>query len=317
MKRINRKVVRSVFFLMGLIIIISVSSIIFSPKRESYNIIAVEEKEKSISEEPENTIDVIFMGDSESYSGFSPLQIWAEYGHTSYVCGTSAQRLCDTYALLQHVFEKQSPKLVVLETNCLFREAGLEGKSEDKALAAVSEYFPVFRYHSRWKVYVPASAQKKSQISQEKKMKGFRLRETARPYKGELPYMKESSSIREVSETVEKYIQKINRLCKDNGTALIFVSVPSAKNWSYEKHNGVSKLAEENGLEYLDLNLVEEIGIDWKKDTKDGGDHLNFEGAKKVTAYMGKYISEHYRLPDHRKDEAYQKWYENCGLLGL
>lgn len=317
MRKINGKVVRSIGFMTGLVMIMIVTSIVFSPKREVYNAIAVEEKEKSLNEEPENTLDIIFMGDSESYSGFSPLQIWAEYGHTSYVCGTTAQRLCDTYALLQHTFEKQTPKLIVLEANCLFREAGITKKTDDKSLTLAAEYFPIFQYHSRWKAYIPTSLSTKKQVLTERKMKGFRLRKTVIPYTGTLPYMKESGDIKEVEELAQEYLKKIHTLCEENNAELILVSVPSAKNWNYAKHNGVQKLAEENRLKYLDLNLAEEIEIDWKTDTKDGGDHLNFDGAKKVTKYIGKYFSEQFRLTDHRTDEKYQNWYEDCKLLGL
>ena len=286
----------------GLVLILTLSSIIFSPKREAYNVIAVDEKERSINAEPENTLDVIFVGDSESYSGFSPLQIWAEYGNTSYVCGTTAQRLCDTYSLLQHVFEKQSPKLVVLETNCLYREAGISKKSDDKSLKLAAEYFPVFQYHSRWKGYVPLTLSTKQEVANERRMKGFRLRKSVKPYTGPLPYMEKTTEIKPVSELAGE---------------LILVSVPSAKNWNYSRHNGVSELAEKNKILYLDLNLVEEIGINWKTDTKDAGDHLNFAGAKKVTKYIGKYLSEKFQLTDHRGDANYQKWYEDCKLLEL
>lgn len=317
MKRLNGKMVRSVGFMTGLVLILTVSSIIFSPKREAYNVIAVEEKERSINEEPENTLDVIFVGDSESYSGFSPLQIWAEYGHTSYVCGTTAQRLCDTYAVLQHTFEKQSPKLVVLETNCLYREAGISKETDEKSLKLAAEYFSVFQYHSRWKGYVPLSVSSQEKVTNERRLKGFRIRKTVKPYTGELPYMKESSEVKEVPELAWEYVEKINKLCQENHAELVLVSVPSAKNWNYGRHNGVTELARKNEILYLDLNLVEEIGINWKTDTKDAGDHLNFDGAKKVTRYIGKYFSEQFELTDHRGDERYQKWYEDCKLLEL
>lgn len=71
MKKLNGKIVRSVGFMTGLVLILTLSSMIFSPKREAYNIIAVDAKEQSINAEPENTLDVIFMGDSEIFWLFS------------------------------------------------------------------------------------------------------------------------------------------------------------------------------------------------------------------------------------------------------
>ena len=176
MIRISTKVVRSIGFLTGLLILMVVLSAIFAPKREIYNATAVDEKQRSLKEEPEDTIDVIFAGDSESYSAFSPLQIWTEYGFTSFVCGTSAQRLCDTYALLQETFETQSPEVVVLETNCLYRFAGIAKETDDKVMAGLSRYLPVFQYHSRWKTYLSGGDSESS----ESQLKGFRKRKTVK-----------------------------------------------------------------------------------------------------------------------------------------
>ena len=66
MIRISTKVVRSIGFLTGLLILMVVFSAIFAPKREIYNATAVDEKQRSLKEEPEDTIDVIFAGDSET-----------------------------------------------------------------------------------------------------------------------------------------------------------------------------------------------------------------------------------------------------------
>ena len=48
--------------------------------------------------------------------------------------------------------------------------------------------------------------------------------------------------------------------------------------------------------------------MDWNTDTRDGGRHLNCEGAEKVSAYLGKYISEKYSFKDKRKSEKYADW---------
>ena len=66
------------------------------------------------------------------------------------------------------------------------------------------------------------------------------------------------------------------------------------------------------------MNFVhKEMGIDWSKDTRDGGNHMNYEGAKKVTAYFGNYLSTEFDLVDHRGDEKYKSWDESVEQSGL
>lgn len=120
--------------------------------------------------EPENTIDVIFIGDSESYCSFNPQQIWKEYGITSYVCGTPAQILPYTNELITQVFEKQSPKTVVLETNVIFRKSTKESAIFNK----IEQQFPVFRYHDRWKSLSIDDWKLEYDYSYTNKQKGFR-----------------------------------------------------------------------------------------------------------------------------------------------
>ena len=66
-------------------------------------------------------------------------------------------------------------------------------------------------------------------------------------------------------------------------------------------------MAESLGCTYLDGNLLP-LAIDWQTDTYDRGDHLNYYGAAKVTAWLGAWLTDHTALPDHRKDPAYEAW---------
>ena len=50
------------------------------------------------------------------------------------------------------------------------------------------------------------------------------------------------------------------------------------------------------------------MGIDWDTDTYDRGDHLNYSGAAKVTAWIGDDLRRSYALPDRREDPAYENW---------
>ena len=56
------------------------------------------------------------------------------------------------------------------------------------------------------------------------------------------------------------------------------------------------------------MNLIKEVNIDWANETKDDGDHLNHSGAKKVSAYIGKYLHETGLLTDKRNDNNYKSW---------
>ena len=104
-------------------------------------------------------------------------------------------------------------------------------------------------------------------------------------------------------------MNNIINLCKKNHIELILVSTPSISNWTYARHNGIQKLADQNGLTYIDMNLMQDqLEIDWETDTRDKGDHLNYSGAVKVTDWLGTYFKQCGEFTDHRQDAAYQSW---------
>ena len=97
--------------------------------------------------------------------------------------------------------------------------------------------------------------------------------------------------------------------CEENDIDVMFVEMPTANSWNYKKHNGMTKYAKELGIPFVDLNTTEgKNAINWKKDTRDGGRHLNCYGAKKVTREIGKYISENYTFTNKKKDPEYKSW---------
>ena len=70
----------------------------------------------SIFQEPDNSIDVLSIGDSNVYSSIFPLVWWEQQGFTGYTWGQPSQRIPETYEYLKkinltktHVF-KYSPR---------------------------------------------------------------------------------------------------------------------------------------------------------------------------------------------------------------
>lgn len=121
--------------------------------------------------------------------------------------------------------------------------------------------------------------------------------------------MKYSDVSAPILSTNKKYLKEIAKFCKKHGTKLVLISTPSTKNWNYQRHNTMEAISKDLGVDYIDTNLLrDDIPIDWKKDTKDKGDHLNYKGAVKLTNYIGKYLDDTKLFKDKRNDPSYDNW---------
>ena len=310
-----KNIIGSIVFLGGLTGILLLLSVALAPRGDIYNAVTVESKREALLKEEADTIDVIVVGDSETYSAYSPLQMFKEHGITSYICGTSAQRLCDTVSILETAFETQSPNLIVLETNCFFRYAGSTQNADYDVLNDAAKIFPVLKHHNRWKQYLGLAGVSNKEM--ECLRKGFKLRTDTIAYEGG-EWMKETDKRKNFSGMVDEYLEQIYALCEENGTELVLVTTPAPTNWTYAKHNAVSDWASEKEVKYLDMNLVcDELALDWSNDTRDGGNHLNYNGAKKVSAYFGEYLASEFELTDHREEEQYLSWNDAVKNSGL
>ena len=131
----SRKLIRVIAFLLVLVLLLAGSSALIRPKGyEAYDIETVDIKLQQMSSEKDGSIDVIFAGDSELLYAFSPLQLWGEYGMTSYIISSGGQKICDTYEILTQVFLHHSPKAVVLDGNSFYRDGSIYLEEDDKLL---------------------------------------------------------------------------------------------------------------------------------------------------------------------------------------
>ena len=83
----------SLAFIAGLLILLIFASQLVLPKDNLNKKEIHDSGANGILAEAENTIDVLILGDSECYSSVIPLQIWKDYGITSYLCSTPAQKI--------------------------------------------------------------------------------------------------------------------------------------------------------------------------------------------------------------------------------
>ena len=287
--------------------------------------------------EKDNTLDVLFMGNSDMYRGMSPIVLWDEYGIASYSYTSPGQRMWTSYYVLLDALRSQSPEIIVLNVDSIQSTGPSAESNYRKALdnmqmspvkikaildpafkfnieKKISFVFPILRYHTR------AADLTKEDFELAYgynvfEYKGMDMNANVRPYEGGNTYMEEKEESFEIPEEPKKYVDKIIEICEENNIKLILVEIPSADSWSYAKSIALSEYALEKEVPFIDFNLLlDEIDLDWTKDTEDGGDHLNVIGAEKVSKYMGEYLKQNYDIKDRREDENYKSWFESSNI---
>lgn len=302
----RNRILRGAAFILLLLVMIWALGFVFEPKDNSSKSGLHELLASGLLAEPEQTLDVVFLGDSEAYCAFMPLGLWEKTGITSYVCSTVDQKPYETEHYLKNAFREQSPKIVIVETNVFYRSFP---KTELISYQA-EELSPLLRYHDRWKSLKMADWFSNPDYTHVQEEKGFYYSIKIKPANAKR-YMKPSRDLDPIPGSNSAYIKSFRDYCAERGAQLILVSSPSTENWDYKRHNAMEAAAQELGIPYLDMNLMtEEIPIDWKTDTRDKGDHLNYYGAVKVTDYLCGYLTETGLFTDKRNNPDFADWNE-------
>lgn len=112
-----------------------------------------------------------------------------------------------------------------------------------------------------------------------------------------------------ISDENARILGKIAELCNKAGSELLLVKYPVINNpvsysssWTKIKSEYMKKFAERNDYKFLDLLYDVDLNIDLSHDYIDGGVHLNYNGAKKVSSYLGQYLMDHYSLTERQFD---------------
>jgi len=263
----------------------------------------------SFFDEPRNSIDVLTIGTSNVYSSVAPLEWWHTYGITGFTWGEPSQRIFETHEYLKKIYAVQSPKVVFLEIGDLYRDKTRAQVLDSLLKSRLSNVFPIVTYHRNlgklWNLGAPLHSV----------TKGYLLRAETVESDSVSDYMAGHGAAAPADSLCVRELESCVALCRAHGSDVVLLSVPDRSSWNYARHEEVAELAKQLDAPYLDLNLELEGEIDWRRDSADGGVHLNYYGAMKVTDYLGKYLAEQYTLPDHRNDTEYSQWNSDWSLF--
>ena len=177
--------------------------------------------------EPENTVQIACVGNSDLYSGFVPPVLWGNQGYSATVYASARQSLTKSYALLERVFATQSPELVVLETDMLYDHNPQE-REMPRVLARQTRVKHLGQdMRNLASVFRQTGAQvTPGDFPSIRRSHGYRY--STKVTRLAMPdYMADTGEREQIRAENRKAADRILQLCRENGAQLLLVELPT------------------------------------------------------------------------------------------
>lgn len=286
--------------------------------------------------QPQNSIDILFLGSSRIYCNVSPAALWDKYGFSSYDLATSSARIHLSVWALKEAFKTQKPKVVLLDVSRRDHTHQYEDELQTISLQSGMKYslnsiaalFPMSLPENRpdYLLRLPTDHSRYSIITKEDLIKDtyphFPLTKAA-GHKGEINLthstgfsafsdemsIDDSTMLPELSESLDE----IKETCDRYGAELILINTPHIDRTEF---TGIKSYCSQNNTPYLNMNYIEnlnKINLDVSTDFADEG-HMNMLGSYKTGVFLADYLHDNYQLADHRGDMNYYSYAENSAF---
>ena len=282
----------------------------------------------ALYKQPENSIDVFFVGSSKVYCDIATGVLWEKYGIASFDLGGAEAPAWVSYYQLKEALRRQRPKVICYEVSVPAMYPDILNQSTEWAtdntygmkwnsnrteqLRANSETEEDYRtrlnpfniMHGR---YNDLQENDFTNVRNTARYKGFDPREKI--VEMETPDISGVTTASPCSEKAEEYARKIIELAKQEDIPILFFASPcEARESEQEIINYMWQIAQSEGVPYIDFNTrYEEIGMDYSKDMS-VGNHLSYTGNYKFSSYFGQILKDEYDIPDRRGDSRYASW---------
>lgn len=331
MKNRLRTLIRVSVFMLVFVLIFTMVNVFFQPIWLDWNNYYTT---YGFYTQPKNTIETVILGPSTLINGVTPSEMYEDYGISVYNMATEQQPMIGSYCWLKETerYHGDTLKTVVMEVSAL-RSGSKEAYyhkcfdtmrfSFDKVKAVYEhceedflktlEYLsPVATYHSRWPE-LEAVDFTKHELDPNSGTRGYGFE--TRIYADRVGYknVKIKDTVLDTNVGYTKfreesmyYFDRIVEFCEQENLRLVLVKTPT-NNWSDSLHISAQKLADENGLTFIDFNyspVYEQLDYVHAFDSADGN-HMNYYGAAKLSKWLGRYLVENCGATDVRSDERY------------
>ena len=115
-----RKLMRAICFCLLFVILFIFLSGAFIPRTGTTEDGMESRISKAYRGEPRDSIDTVFIGNSDIYRAISPVDLFQQTGITSAIAGRPNKQLSEVPGDIRDILRYQNPKTIILETDCMF-----------------------------------------------------------------------------------------------------------------------------------------------------------------------------------------------------
>lgn len=288
-------------------------------------------------EQEKGSVDVLVLGSSHAFVNIDPGILWEEYGISAYDLAGGIQPFWNTYYFLKEALKTQLPKLVVMDAytatftleyndtgRAIANTFGMKwswDKVEAIKLSAPPNQQSSFllgycQYHTRFRGLTREDfLDDTGDSAKYSNWKGSYVSTAVNSQ--QWPAEIQTDERKPMTPKTEEWYRKTIELAQTSGIPLLIVVTPYPGVTAGEQaiFNTAADIAAEYGVPFINFNEdFEVLDLDPATDYYDTH-HMNIWGSRKFSNQLGKLLTEHYDLPDHRGDPVYQSWEDNARYI--
>ena len=310
------------------ILIIAFSAFVITQNHVDHNTLRIQ----GFYQEEKDSLDVVLIGASDVFTGFSAGLAYGEYGFTSYPYAIDSNNGVFFKSQIEEVLKYQNPKCIVIETTGIRESFDKELSDED--LAVMRQYTDImplsgnkintineFVRKDKLSYYIPALAHcgkkenfENTTVKYSQTFRGYTYLKGITSTNSKQEYDKildvnDDLKCLALSDTTYSVLDDLLDYCETLDCKVIFVRFPhritdEEEHDKLKQHNEIGRIISERGFEFYNFDhAIDEIGLDLEKDFYSDS-HLNVHGQIKLTRYFSDILTKQH---DIGKSELSQK----------
>ncbi len=308
---------------------------------------------KGFYREPKDSLDVVLIGDSTVYAGYSPAYAYKTGGFTSYSYAIGALVCTAWEPITRDVLRRQTPQLLVVDVGGIQYDSLREKYESSSTIHAMTDnmpfslnklrsirelmdrygddpweyYLPFIRYHNEWSGFGELAERTwellRWKFSSRNVLKGTAVRVTCEPAAGDLMDVRGDRSSEALVPESEEVLRQYLAYLQTQDVNVLFIAMPCRVNEGdgirtvFLRENRAGEIVREYGFDFVSFyDFTDEIGLDMERDFYNDG-HMNYRGQIKFTEFFADYLKENFGVTGSElTDSLRASWERSAEYIG-